>query len=234
MVLSYADLQRDSENIIFISIRHELREKISIYCNYEQNEEIPRRALSSANSCNLFVSVGNILIFSFFETLRSTCYTKPLAIFFTHPLDFLPPKVQPFMGRRKRGGCSSDEYDSSDEEWSPSPKKVSPLSRCNICVSVQILTNLGLHQRSKQSQPSNAPKPPTKAAIVILATDVPPDQSAAREKCQSLCVSVYESSFISAVSVGKIDNAVLGRMKKALALASHAGTSEQEAKAALR
>jgi hypothetical protein len=34
--------------------------------------------------------------------------------------------------------------------------------------------------------------------------------------------------------VEKIDSAVLGRIKKSLALANHGGTGEQEAKAALR
>lgn len=39
---------------------------------------------------------------------------------------------------------------------------------------------------------------------------------------------------LTPASVGKVDQAILARVKKAMALASHEGTGEAEAKAALR
>ncbi|KII92588.1 hypothetical protein PLICRDRAFT_89155 [Plicaturopsis crispa FD-325 SS-3] len=93
------------------------------------------------------------------------------------------------MGRRKR----SEALDSDESEAEYSPVK-----------------------KQKQKRNVKAPTPPTKASIMILATDVSPDKMDVHERLE------------------KIDAAVLGRIKKALALASHEGTGEQEAKAALR
>lgn len=69
----------------------------------------------------------------------------------------------------------------------------------------------------KVKRPSKtAQSPTTTAAITILATDITPDRADARSR------------------LDKIDGDALGRIRKALALASHEGTGEKEAKAALR
>ncbi|KAJ7462360.1 hypothetical protein B0H11DRAFT_2241487 [Mycena galericulata] len=73
-------------------------------------------------------------------------------------------------------------------------------------------------QRPKGKNKSN-PKvkgPSTKAEVTIRATDTPLDKSDSQKR------------------LDKIDSAVVGRIKKALALASHAQTGEDEARAALR
>nr|GAT56339.1 predicted protein [Mycena chlorophos] len=58
--------------------------------------------------------------------------------------------------------------------------------------------------------------PSTKAQVTVLATDTTPDEAAARDR------------------ISNMRKEVLDRIRKALALASHEGTGEQEAKAALR
>lgn len=137
------------------------------------------------------------------------------------------------MGRRKRSAWSDEDSSSggsSDGEWTPSPKKVSHLTVIFI-FDTYFLTFCVAHKKSKSTQPPKQPL--TKAAISILATDITPDQTDVREKCRSGRFHMYFIQ-LNHFLVGKIDSAVLGRMKKALALASHEGTSEQEAKAALR
>ncbi|KAJ7072279.1 hypothetical protein C8F01DRAFT_1103240 [Mycena amicta] len=63
---------------------------------------------------------------------------------------------------------------------------------------------------------TSAKKAKTKAEVTIRATDTPVDKADAQSR------------------VNNLDQAVLGRIRKALALASHPGTGEQEARAALR
>ncbi|KAF7288687.1 DUF2786 domain-containing protein [Mycena chlorophos] len=58
--------------------------------------------------------------------------------------------------------------------------------------------------------------PSTKAQVTVCATDTPPDVAAARDR------------------VSEMGDAVLSRIRKMLALATHEGTGEAEAKAALR
>ena len=87
----------------------------------------------------------------------------------------------------------------------------------------------------KVKRPSHPRLPPTKASITSLATDTSPDQVGARDRREwtslLLCQRCQSSDIMI---VDKIDGEALGRIKKALALASHEGTGETEAKAALR
>ncbi|KAJ7287482.1 hypothetical protein C8J57DRAFT_587436 [Mycena rebaudengoi] len=70
-------------------------------------------------------------------------------------------------------------------------------------------------KKTRKSNPK--PKlPSTKAEVTIRATDTPLDKLDSQQRLE------------------KIDSAVIGRIKKALALASHEQTGEDEAKAALR
>ncbi|TCD71482.1 hypothetical protein EIP91_008862 [Steccherinum ochraceum] len=71
-------------------------------------------------------------------------------------------------------------------------------------------------KRVKVEKVEAAPKARTKANVTLLATNVQPEQAAASER------------------LGNVDANILARIKKSLALASHSGTGEQEAKAALR
>ncbi|KAJ7178519.1 hypothetical protein C8R43DRAFT_973576 [Mycena crocata] len=68
----------------------------------------------------------------------------------------------------------------------------------------------------KKARKSTIKGPSTKAEVTIRATDKPVDKSDTEKRLE------------------KIDSAVIGRIKKALALASHAQTGEDEARAALR
>ncbi|KAJ7251481.1 hypothetical protein B0H12DRAFT_1119163, partial [Mycena haematopus] len=69
----------------------------------------------------------------------------------------------------------------------------------------------------KKAKPNPKTKTPsTKAEVTIRATDTPLDASDSRKRLE------------------KVDSAVIGRIKKALTLASHAQTGEDEARAALR
>ncbi|KAJ6625595.1 hypothetical protein B0H10DRAFT_620695 [Mycena sp. CBHHK59/15] len=70
-------------------------------------------------------------------------------------------------------------------------------------------------KKARKSNPK-AKGPSTKAEVTIRATDTPLDKSDGQQRLE------------------KIDSAVIGRIKKALALASHAQTGEDEARAALR
>ncbi|KAJ6593953.1 hypothetical protein B0H19DRAFT_42762 [Mycena capillaripes] len=70
-------------------------------------------------------------------------------------------------------------------------------------------------KKARQSNPK-IKTPTTKAEVTIRATDTPLDASDTQKRLE------------------KIDGAVIGRIKKALALASHAQTGEDEARAALR
>ncbi|KAJ7901886.1 hypothetical protein B0H14DRAFT_1258867 [Mycena olivaceomarginata] len=70
-------------------------------------------------------------------------------------------------------------------------------------------------KKARQSNPKTK-APSTKAEVTIRATDTPLDASDSKKRLE------------------KIDTAVIGRIKKALALASHAQTGEDEARAALR
>ncbi|KAH8102617.1 hypothetical protein BXZ70DRAFT_1006526 [Cristinia sonorae] len=68
----------------------------------------------------------------------------------------------------------------------------------------------------KRVKAEAVPKSRTKAGIVLLATNVLPEQAAASER------------------LSNVDGSIISKIKKALALASHSGTGEQEARAALR
>ncbi|KAJ7346678.1 hypothetical protein DFH08DRAFT_198484 [Mycena albidolilacea] len=72
-----------------------------------------------------------------------------------------------------------------------------------------------MQKKARQSIPKTK-APSTKAEVTIRATDTPLDASDSKKRLE------------------KIDTAVIGRIKKALALASHAQTGEDEARAALR
>ncbi|TFK54438.1 hypothetical protein OE88DRAFT_1806156 [Heliocybe sulcata] len=69
---------------------------------------------------------------------------------------------------------------------------------------------------SEHTGGAKAKQPNLKARITILATDTPPDAGDAKDRLQG------------------VDEAVLERIKKALALAQHENTGEQEAKQAMR
>ncbi|KAJ7218017.1 hypothetical protein GGX14DRAFT_695970 [Mycena pura] len=71
-------------------------------------------------------------------------------------------------------------------------------------------------KKKPRSSARNAQTPKTKAHVSVRATDTPLDRTDAKQR------------------VDGIDQAVIGRIKKALALATHSGTSEDEARAALR
>ncbi|KAF7296150.1 DUF2786 domain-containing protein [Mycena kentingensis (nom. inval.)] len=73
-----------------------------------------------------------------------------------------------------------------------------------------------LESPKKRSRTPKTKLPKTKAEVTIRATDISPDKADSHAR------------------LAAIDVAVIGRIRKALALASHAGTGEQEAKAALR
>ncbi|KAF8210328.1 hypothetical protein K438DRAFT_1959612 [Mycena galopus ATCC 62051] len=108
------------------------------------------------------------------------------------------------MAKRRR----DDDYESSDYADSDSEEYLEPSSS-------KASKPKSPKKKARQSNPK-IKTPSTKAEVTIRATDTPLDASDSKKRLE------------------KIDGAVIGRIKKALALASHAQTGEDEARAALR
>ncbi|KAF7361847.1 hypothetical protein MVEN_00529200 [Mycena venus] len=110
------------------------------------------------------------------------------------------------MGKRHRHGS---EYESSDfsESDSDSDEYTGPSKASGKSPTGK--------KKTRKANPK-VKAPSTKAEVTIRATDTPLDKADSKKRLE------------------KIDSAVIGRIKKALALASHAQTGEDEARAALR
>jgi len=135
-------------------------------------------------------------------------------------------KNQTRTRRRKRARSDSDLSDTSDGDYSPHKGWLHyRLSLLYVLIPQQ-----------KTAKRSKAQQPLVKATITILATDTSPDKVDVRDRsrCHINMFNLQVRLMTIPWTVDKIDIAVIGRIKKALALASHETTGEDEARAALR